>query len=344
MKYVAVNRDTKSFQLPLSDTQIQRLSKNAFGEPALSWQLMATGKFNTSYRIEFAHRPSSILRVAPSSEVVLFRHEKNLLRRENLIQQRLNRLSDKIPVNLFVDFSRELIARDYVFQNCLEGELWDTVKDDLTETQNNYLWCSLAPIVRAIHQLEGESFGSPLLKDTYHCWSDAVIDWVAGMITDMQRYRLNSSEANRFLELVMLGRDLLDEVGRPTLVHGDLWQKNILVSRDRGELKISGILDAERAFWGEPLAEWIFSFLDIPPGFWQVYGALPTDNSACFRKSVYQGRGAIQLCLEAWRFNFDSSFAQKNLCEINRTLERQLCLKRTGASIVMTADASVILA
>lgn len=260
MKYVAVNRDTRSFQLPLSDIQIQRLTQNAFGEMPLSWQLMTTGKFNTSYRIEFAHLPTCILRVAPSSDVVLFRHEKLLLRRENLVQQQLNKISDKVPVNLYADFSQELIARNYVFQNCLEGELWDAVKCDLTADQNDHLWRSLAPIVRAIHQLEGESFGSPLLKGNYQCWSDAVIDWVAGMVTDMQRYRLNSTDAQRFLELVILGRGLLDDVKRPTLVHGDLWQKNILITRHHGEVQISGILDAERAFWGEPLAEWIFPF------------------------------------------------------------------------------------
>ena len=328
MKYVAVNRDTRSFQLPLSDIQIQRLTQNAFGEMPLSWQLMTTGKFNTSYRIEFAHLPTCILRVAPSSDVVLFRHEKLLLRRENLVQQQLNKISDKVPVNLYADFSQELIARNYVFQNCLEGELWDAVKCDLTADQNDHLWRSLAPIVRAIHQLEGESFGSPLLKGNYQCWSDAVIDWVAGMVTDMQRYRLNSTDAQRFLELVILGRGLLDDVKRPTLVHGDLWQKNILITRHHGEVQISGILDAERAFWGEPLAEWIFSFLEIPPGFWGIYGALPKDHSAVFRKSVSEGRGALQLCLEAWRFNFDSGFAEKNLHQVIRKLERQLGLKK----------------
>ncbi len=219
----------------------------------------------------------------------------------------LNVLSDKIPRNLFVDFSHELIDRDYVFQNCLEGELWDDIKNGLSDEENEELWAQLGWIVKEIHSIPHRHFGPPAPMHPFDLWSDAVISWITDMLNDMQRFQLPCKDAVNFLQIVKAGRRHLDAITQPRLVHGDLWQRNILVGRNNGNIEITAVLDAERAFWGDPAAEWIFSFLDIPARFWQAYGELDSDRSAIFRRRVYEGRGAIQLCLEAWRFHFDDS-------------------------------------
>jgi aminoglycoside phosphotransferase (APT) family kinase protein len=113
----------------------------------------------------------------------------------------------------------------------------------------------------------------------------------------------------------------LNEVVQPSLVHGDLWLKNILIERGEDKTKISAVLDAERAFWGEPAAEWIFPFFDIPDAFWSQYGHLPTGRAAEIRNRIYEGRGAIQVCLEAWRFHFDDGFARRILQQTVAALE-----------------------
>ena len=186
------------------------MAQNAFGEMAVNWQLITAGKFNTCYRIECNHRPASILRVGPPPDAILFQHERNLLQRENRIQQKLNQVSDKFPVNLFFDFNHELIERDYVFQNFLQGQLWDSVKSDLSDEQNNDLWSKLAPIIGGIHRLSGESFGFPLPNEMHQSWSHAMIDWIKGMVVDLEHYQLDSVEPKRFLELVTRGSHFLD--------------------------------------------------------------------------------------------------------------------------------------
>ena len=48
----------------------------------------------------------------------------------------------------------------------------------------------------------------------------------------------------------------LDEVTVPALVHFDLWPGNILVDRPAdGPARIGGLIDGERMFWGDPLAD-----------------------------------------------------------------------------------------
>jgi aminoglycoside phosphotransferase (APT) family kinase protein len=90
---------------------------------------------------------------------------------------------------------------------------------------------------------------------------------------------------------------LLDDVTTPVLVHFDLWNGNILV--DGGEL--SGIVDAERAFWGDPLADLVslalFGDITQDAGFLDGYAAttyaatgraLSLDGSARTRLAMYR--------------------------------------------------------
>ena len=325
MKYVAVNRDTATFQRPLEDRQVVTLCRQVFGDGVTprQWQLITAGKFNTSYRIEFDDHPPVVLRIAPPPDAIIFQHERLLLRREAEVQQQLSAVSDKIPKNLFADFSRELIDRDYVIQPCMPGVLWEDVKDQLGETENAALWRQFGSIVKDIHAVSGERFGQPAPGQGYDRWGDAVLDWLTGMVEDLARHQCPCDDARYFLQLAEGHRRCLDEVVRPTLVHGDLWLKNILIEREEGTAKISAVLDAERAFWGEPAAEWIFSFFDIPDSFWRHYGRLPTGKSVDIRNSIYEGRGAIQLCLEAWRFHFDDGFARRILQQAIAALEAE---------------------
>lgn len=335
MKYVAVNRDTKTFQRPLDNQQLLRLCRRAFGNHSTPrhYQLLTAGKFNTSYHIDFdpAYSPnkqaSVVLRVAPPADAIIFQHEQHLLRREAAVQQQLCAVSETIPQNLFSDFSRELIDRDYVFQPCLPGVLWESVKDQLSDTEHDALWQQFAVIVKNIHALNGHRFGQPAPGLSFERWGDAMFSWVQGMVEDMQHYQLPCEDARRFLQLLQKHQNHLDAVTQPSLVHGDLWLKNILIERNDGSANISAVLDAERAFWGEPAAEWIFSFFDLPAVFWQQYGSPAKGNSgkdndsAAIRNKLYEGRGAIQLCLEAWRFHFDDAFARSILQQAIIALE-----------------------
>ncbi len=250
---------------------------------------MESGKFNTSYRVELSEGEPIILRVAPPANVILFRHEQLLLRRESAVQPILHTLSEKFPRNLLEDFTHEHCDRDYVIQSCLPGNLWDDVKTDLSAVENESLWSQLAPIVRSVHAVPGKHFGFPRPMENFDRWSEAVIHWITGMVGYTQRLQLPCADAQAFLSLVESGRRVLDEVIQPGLVHGDLWPKNVLVTLDDGEPRITAVLDAERAFWGDSEAEWIFSFLDLPPGFWEALWDAGGGPLVCLQKADIHG-------------------------------------------------------
>jgi aminoglycoside phosphotransferase (APT) family kinase protein len=81
---------------------------------------------------------------------------------------------------------------------------------------------------------------------------------------------------------------VLDEVTTPVLVHFDLWPGNILV--DDG--KITGLVDGERAFWGDPLAEMVslalFATIEDDKAFLDGYGGIEFDDAARRRLALYR--------------------------------------------------------
>jgi fructosamine-3-kinase len=61
----------------------------------------------------------------------------------------------------------------------------------------------------------------------------------------------------RIAEVFDAHADALDAVTVPRLVHYDLWDNNAFVVERDGRRAIEGIIDGERAFYGDPLAEFV---------------------------------------------------------------------------------------
>jgi fructosamine-3-kinase len=79
---------------------------------------------------------------------------------------------------------------------------------------------------------------------------------------------------------------VLDEVTQPRLVHWDLWDGNIFV--DPETKKITGILDCERALWGDPLMEVNFGAFGVNPALIEGYGLdLLSTLGAKTRRTLY---------------------------------------------------------
>jgi aminoglycoside phosphotransferase (APT) family kinase protein len=90
---------------------------------------------------------------------------------------------------------------------------------------------------------------------------------------------------------------LLDAVREPRLLHGDLWLFNLLIERGPAGPAIVGILDADRAWWGDPMADWTMFVLSKSASpetqpmyerFWQAYGPPEQSLERAFRAAVYE--------------------------------------------------------
>lgn len=263
-----------------------------------SIQELGGGTFNTAYLITLVGPLKVILRVAPQQTADTAWEDAFLMRSEHAIQPYFAPIAALMPTVLLVDFTHQLIDRDYMFQSFIEGQRWDNAGDELSSEKNNILWGQFGTIVKQIHEVRGESFGLPRPGFQFARWSQAVIDRLERTLQAAKDLGLNVTDLERILEIVRAHPEQLDEIQTPRLLHGDLWAFNLLIARGESHPAIVGVLDADRAWWGDPMADWtmfILAHTEPEEGhahFWQAYGPREETRGAEFRKTVYDGMHA----------------------------------------------------
>lgn len=285
---------------PFSPTanQIVAMCQRAFGPSVYvaSARELSGGTFNTTFLITLTNQ-QVILRIAPPPTADLLWHEQWLMRREQHIQPFFAALAPLMPRTLLADFTHQLIGRDYLFQTYLAGECWDTIAETFTLNEDLRLWEQFGTITKTIHTTIGTTFGGPYPAPTFATWSETILDRLEHVHHALAEAQLDVSDLRSVVEIVRNQTARLDAIARPHLLHGDLWLFNLLVTREADGPSISGVLDADRAWWGDPLADWTMFVLAMAAApemhhaharFWQAYGEIEQTPETGFRQAVYE--------------------------------------------------------
>jgi aminoglycoside phosphotransferase (APT) family kinase protein len=219
------------------------------------------------------------------------------MRREHAIQPFFAPVARLMPTCLLVDFTHQLIDRDYMVQQHLPGERWDRLADELSSAENDILWQQFGRLLNQIHSVEGSTFGLPYPGFQFSSWSQTILQRLKSTCQLAAYFDVAIPHLEEILNIVHAHTEVLDEIRIPKLLHGDLWLFNLLVSRDTTGARITGLLDADRAWWGDPAADWaMFLLLHVKPpelrdheaSFWQAYGSEPDLTAGGqFRLSTY---------------------------------------------------------
>ncbi len=336
------NRNSKetrsSLQCSIDKSVLEAIVKRAFQESISikSYEEIKAGRFNTTYKVNIENSRSLILRIAPTSTTGIYNHEYSLLRREYLLHPFFSSISEYTPRIIFADFTKQLLDRDYVLQSYIDGINWEVISKELTVKQNLELWNKLGDICESINSQVDDGFGLPYPRLQFGTWSKALINILEGMIHDLERHSFKVENTQKLLKLIIKYSDCLDKVSKPRLVHGDLWSKNILI-KNGIKPKIVGVLDSERAFWGDPKAEWIivgtqFAGKESKKGyifrcglFSADYGEIPvsfakryqsTHKDDLIRKQIYLGIYLTQRLIEAQRFPRNEKWIEEEFNQI----------------------------
>lgn len=283
---------------------------------------MKAGLFNSTYKVTLTGEETVVLRVAPAISAEIYNHERYLLRREYFINTFLSSIAEYTPKIIFADFTKQLIDRDYTILNFIDGNNWGDLIEKLSDKQHRELWHKIDVISKKITGVTGNFFGMPFPAMQFPSWSSALIDILNGMIKDLEKYGFASDHSKKHLSLLTKHRKYLDHIDKPSLVHGDLWHRNILL-RNEYDPQIVGVLDSERAYWGDPKAEWIIvgkNFARQTAGKGNVFkcglfaadfGEIPDslaklhkveNKNDMIRNDLYLGIYLTQRLLEAQRF------------------------------------------
>lgn len=284
----------------LTVDQIAALCRRGFGSSFKieSIHPLGGGTFNTTYLITPVNQAKVVLRVSPPESADTYWDEAFLMRREHAMQPFFAPIAALMPKTLLVDFTHQLIERDYLFQTFIKGERWEDIVAELSPAENAALWAQFGKITKTIHNVQGEVFGLPLSGFQFASWSQTIIDRLERTLQAAHHGKLEIPHLASILDLLRSHPQQLEAVKIPRLLHGDLWLFNILISRGENAPAIVGILDSDRSWWGDPMADWtmfVLAHTEEEEGhahFWQAYGRPESTGRARFREKIYDAMHA----------------------------------------------------
>ena len=213
------------------------------------------GMYNNTYRLVVAGQPQPVvLRVAPEPERQ-FSSERTLMRNEYASIPYLAALAVLMPSVIAADWSHEVIGRDYMLQTLVEGV---PAPEQLgTYPRSNWpgFFGQMGTITRMVHQVRGPRFG-PVIGLAYATWSMALIASLETIAADLEGVGLDAADVRTAAALATTRRAILDEIREPRLLTGDLWTANVMLDATAPEPTVSGVLDMDRTWWGDPAADW----------------------------------------------------------------------------------------
>jgi hypothetical protein len=117
-----VERSPGAFQRSITENQALAMCHRAFGGHAqpVSVIELGYGTYNSTYRVDLGAGGRVILRAAPEPSRQS-RAEGSLMRNEYASVPYLAPITTLIPSTLAVDFTHEIVGRDYLFQTMLGG-------------------------------------------------------------------------------------------------------------------------------------------------------------------------------------------------------------------------------
>ena len=255
-----------------SEETILTMAKAAFPErkkPQITE--LTEGMCNAAYRLQYKDGFSTVLKIASPDREGFMSNEINLMEAEVRAMELVAEKTDiKVARVYRYDTTRELCAGDYFFMENMEGASWNFVKATLDEETNSALRVEVGKLQSKLSKVQGEKFG--LLGDDSHKF-DTLYDFVYFLIKNVlddaeKRNVIIGVPKERILTKLEQDRDIFGEVKVPSLVHWDMWEGNIFVKNGH----VSGIIDWERAMWGEPLMDDRFRFHNRHEDFLKGFG------------------------------------------------------------------------
>ncbi len=255
----------------------QAIVTGAFGTASTirAFDELTDGFFNAAYALTLADGLRCVLKVAPPDAVPVLHYERDILAAEvgvlRLLRQRTN---IPVPEVYHHDTSRRLLDNDYYLMAFIEGSPLHKLRESLSPEEAWAVDRATGGYLRQMNDIAGSCFGyfaHP--QPAGQSWRTTFEAMVAGVLADGEALDVPLPlPYPAIAERVASAAAVLDAVAEPRLVHWDLWDGNIFV--DPATKRITGIIDFERALWGDPLMEATFVF--APPAglaaFTEGYG------------------------------------------------------------------------
>lgn len=258
------------------------------------------GTYNGLYTVELDGGERLVLKVPPPADRPRLAYEAELLCGEALFYRAAADVGVPAPRVVHAEPDEGPGREPYLLMTHLPGVPWWDVAEGMADAEHHRLRTELGTLVARLHAVTGPAFGypAPSAGPGHATWAAAFGAMTGAVLDDAERYGswlpLPVPEMRARLAAAST---VLDEVTVPALVHFDLWPGNVLLDGPAGERAVSGLIDGERMFWGDPLADFasLSLFLtdaESDPAFLAGYraggGTTDLDAAALRRIALYR--------------------------------------------------------
>jgi len=264
------NAITKNVQ---SEESIFRICKRAFGEENIPVAIreLTDGFCNAAYDLRLRDEQSAILKIAPIPGVKMMSCEVDLMATE-VEAMRLVAHSgvEGVPKVLYYDDSLEICNSAYFLMEKLEGDSYAGVREQMTADEVAKINFQTGLYLHRLHEVKGKSFGHFHKKALQReSWFEAFALMVDRILKDGMDAHIEIGVSYEEIRIMLAGhKPYFEEVEKASLLHWDSWDGNIFVK----DGEIVGLIDWERAMWGDPLMEDRFRFHTMNRDFLRGYG------------------------------------------------------------------------
>lgn len=237
-----------------SDETITAMAKKAFPDKTvIRIKELTEGMCNVTYHVVFQDGSESILKIAAADRRGNTSNEVNLMKAEVEAMRLVSgKCSFRVAGIQYYDCSRTACSGDYFFMEKLCGENLASLKGKLPESIRKELNREIGRISRELAAITNAKFGFLGDEKRYSTLFDFVRPMLTNLLSDAQRKNVDPGcDPQRLVAELDSERKYFEEVKSATLVHWDMWEGNIFVSGNH----VSGIIDWERAMWGEPFMD-----------------------------------------------------------------------------------------
>ena len=289
-------------------------------------ELLTGGQFATTYRVTLTDGSRVIVKTAPTATDQLLAYEHDLLRAEALVYELASSLPAlRMPTVLLTDFTRTVLPSDALVVSHLPGVPLVDAGFGPSDPRTAVAERGTGEVLAALHRLTGPAFGYPCGRQA-SSWAASFTGMIDELLDDAARWSVPvpSSAVRSALERHAA---VLSDVDRPALVHTDLWAGNLFVDESTGE--VVGVIDPERAFWGDPLADLVgIDPMGREPGTPAVlegYGPLDIDSpSARTRLDLYRMRLCLVMMIEITPRRFEGDWVEPHRSAVTANLHEAL--------------------
>ncbi|MEV6303446.1 phosphotransferase [Actinoplanes sp. NPDC051861] len=258
---------------------------------------MGDGWFSVAYRIRLRDGAEKVLKISPPADVEVLTYERGAMATE-VAAIRLIHEHTTVPVPA-LDHAHAGKDFSWFFMDFVDGENLGLIRDSLSDEERVAYQKARGAANRELNSIRGTGFGR-LDAPGDPSWRTVFTGMVSDVLRDGERRSVDLGRDYDAIRTVLAANAAcLDEVTEPRLCEWDLWDGNVLV-RDGA---IVGIIDHERAFYGDPLIENGFAgcvpsgFADPAP-FMEGYGHPPLTEPELRRRRLYNLHFLLILVIE----------------------------------------------